>query len=161
MVPHGPPWESIPWLSKPDRYAFPRWSDGNEFISGSHGPPWESVARVAETRSVCIPTLERWERVHFWFPRSSVGIHTLGCRSKIGMHSHAGTMGTSTFLVPTVLRGNPYLVCRSKIGMHSHAGAMGTSTFLVPTVLRGNPYLGLPKQDRYAFPRWSGGNEEK
>jgi|GEM_PF-6170812 len=30
------------------------------------------------------------------------------------------------FLVPTVLRENPYLVSRGKIGMHSHAGAVGT-----------------------------------
>jgi glycosyltransferase involved in cell wall biosynthesis len=27
-----------------------------------------------------------------------------------------------TFLVPTVLRGNPYIRCRGKIGMHSHGG---------------------------------------
>ena len=27
---HGPPWEPIPWLPRQDRYAFPRWSGGNE-----------------------------------------------------------------------------------------------------------------------------------
>src|SRR5690606_20198757 len=67
--------------------------------------------------------------VYFWFPRSSVGTHTSGCRSKTGMHSHVG--------------------------------AVGTSIFLVPTVLRGNPYLGLPKQDRYAFPGCGKGTEKR
>jgi hypothetical protein len=32
----------------------------------------------------------------------------------------------SRFLVPTVLRGNPYLVSRGKIGMYFDAGAVGT-----------------------------------
>jgi len=66
------------------------------------------------------------------------------------MHSHAGAVGTRKsrvlFLVPAVLRGNPYLGWYNKTGMHSHAGAVGTREsrvlFLVPTVLRGNPYLG-------------------
>jgi|GEM_PF-4485890 len=27
---HGPPWEPIPCQPRQDRYAFPRWSGGNE-----------------------------------------------------------------------------------------------------------------------------------
>mgnify|MGYP000165045125 CR=1 FL=1 len=106
------------------QYAFPHRSAGtrgttsdDRSVSGSHGPPWEPIQRFrvgcgGNLSFVCIPTRERGneKKFRYAFPHRSAGT-----RGSFGMHSHCGAwereeqcQTTDLFLVPMVLRGNPY-----------------------------------------------------